>query len=126
MNDVKSSARQLHERGYVHRDIKPDNFLVHNPDGTGHLVLIDLGISKKWQDDEGRHLPMSKGNDFFGTCRYASINAHQGLEQSRRDDMESLAYTLAFLLTGKLPWEAPDGDVGKVRTPLVNLALCRR
>ena len=72
--------------------------------------LIDYGISKIYRDKNGRHIKEKSGKSFIGTKRYASVNAHKGIELSRRDDLESLAYVLIFLLKGNLPWQNLEGD----------------
>ncbi|XP_065848988.1 casein kinase 1-like protein HD16 isoform X1 [Euphorbia lathyris] len=104
-----SILEQLHLRGFVHGDVKPENFLLGQP-GTPHekkLYLIDLGLASRWRDaTSGRHVDYDQKPDVFrGTVRYASVHAHLGRTGSRRDDLESLAYTLIFLLRGKLPWQ---------------------
>ncbi|KAH9613297.1 hypothetical protein KSS87_016092, partial [Heliosperma pusillum] len=94
---------------YVHGDVKPENFLLGLP-GTPDekkLFLVDLGLATKWRDTTtGLHVEYDQRPDVFrGTVRYASVHAHLGRTGSRRDDLESLAYTLIFLLRGRLPWQ---------------------
>ncbi|XAR53322.1 Non-specific serine/threonine protein kinase [Bertholletia excelsa] len=109
-----SILQQLHFRGFVHGDVKPENFLLGQP-GTSNekkLYLIDLGLASRWRDSSsGGHVDYDQKPDVFrGTVRYASVHAHLGRTGSRRDDLESLAYTLIFLLKGKLPWQGFVGE----------------
>ncbi|KAG2300224.1 hypothetical protein Bca52824_036696 [Brassica carinata] len=108
-----SILEKLHMKGFVHGDVKPENFLLGQP-GTADekkLYLIDLGLASKWKDHSGQHVEYDQRPDVFrGTVRYASVNAHLGRTGSRRDDLESLAYTLIFLLKGRLPWQGYQGD----------------
>nr|KJB54778.1 hypothetical protein B456_009G048800 [Gossypium raimondii] len=99
---------------YVHGDVKPENFLL-GPPGTldeKKLFLVDLGLATKWRDSSsGQHVEYDQHPDVFrGTVRYASVHAHLGRTGSRRDDLESLAYTLIFLLRGRLPWQGYQGE----------------
>ncbi|KAJ7567873.1 hypothetical protein O6H91_01G010800 [Diphasiastrum complanatum] len=109
-----SILEKMHARGYVHGDVKPENFLLGQP-GTADkkkLFLVDLGLATKWRDGStGEHVEYDQRPDVFrGTVRYASVHAHLGRTGSRRDDLESLAYTLVFLLRGRLPWQGYQGD----------------
>jgi serine/threonine protein kinase len=107
-----SSIEWVHKHGIVHRDIKPDNFMLGNSDEAGHISIIDFGLSARFQDSTtGRHNPFTTGKSLTGTARYASINAMRGFAQSRRDDLESLGYVLIYLVRASLPWQglqAPD------------------
>nr|CAB3471851.1 unnamed protein product [Digitaria exilis] len=109
-----SILEKMHSKGYVHGDVKPENFLL-GPPGTPDekkLFLVDLGLATKWKDNgTGQHVEYDQRPDIFrGTVRYASVHAHLGRTGSRRDDLESLAYTLIFLLRGRLPWQGYQGE----------------
>ncbi|KAG9449124.1 hypothetical protein H6P81_009089 [Aristolochia fimbriata] len=109
-----SILEKMHSRGYVHGDVKPENFLL-GPPGTADekkLFLVDLGLATRWKESStGRHVEYDQRPDVFrGTVRYASVHAHLGRTGSRRDDLESLAYTLIFLLRGRLPWQGYQGE----------------
>ncbi|EDV57497.1 casein kinase I [Drosophila erecta] len=96
----------LHNRRYLHRDVKPDNFLMGYGNSSHLLHLIDFGLAKRyWDTTENKHVRQKHGTRLTGTARYASINALCGGEQSRRDDMESVGYVLMYLLRGRLPWQ---------------------
>ncbi|KAH7838387.1 hypothetical protein Vadar_025734 [Vaccinium darrowii] len=109
-----SILEKMHSRGYVHGDVKPENFLLGQPSTLQEkkLFLVDLGLATKWRESSsGQHVDYDQRPDMFrGTVRYASAHAHLGRTASRRDDLESLAYTLIFLHRGRLPWQGYQGD----------------
>ena len=97
-------VRHIHRCGYIHRDLKPDNF-VFDSENENKIYCIDFGLAKKWIDELGEHIEFKPIHKFCGTVRYASVNALKGLEQSRRDDLESIGYILVYLFKKKLPWQ---------------------
>lgn len=100
----------LHNKGYLHRDIKPENFTIGVEENTSRIYLIDFGLSKKFKDQKNEHIPYLENKCLTGTARWASINNHFGIEQSRRDDLESLAYILVYFLSGSLPWQGHNAS----------------
>ena len=104
----------LHKKNYVHRDIKPENILIGTQMKSNIIYLIDFGLSKKYKNQKNnQHIPYKEGRSFIGNARYASINTHLGIEQSRRDDLESIGYILVFFLKGTLPWKGSGGKSEK-------------
>ncbi|KAH0835665.1 kinase-like domain-containing protein [Lanmaoa asiatica] len=106
----------IHSRSFVHRDVKPANFVMGLPSSpTAFIVnVIDFGLARRFRDPRtGEHVTYKQeGRHGVGTSLFASLNAHRGVECARRDDLESLAYMLIYFLRGTLPWR-------KIRAPTV-------
>ena len=96
----------IHNKHIVYRDIKPDNFVIGRNEKKKYIFLLDFGLSTKYRSSTTlQHYALVKNPNLTGTARYASINALNGLTQSRRDDLESVGYLLLYFLRGKLPWQ---------------------
>ena len=99
-----SRLEYIHSKDYIHRDIKPANFLIGNPD-TSQLYLIDFGNARKYRSSRtGKHVKVLKNRGIFGSLVFLSLNSLKGMEQTRRDDLESLGLVIINLYIGSLPW----------------------
>jgi len=101
-----SRLEYCHTKHFIHRDVKPDNFLMGLGRKANQVNVIDFGLAKRYRDPKSQqHIPYRENKNLTGTPRYASINTHLGIEQSRRDDLEALGYILVYFCKGLLPWQ---------------------
>jgi len=99
------TLKRLHGFWFIHRDIKPDNFLMGLSAKTNQLYMIDFGLSKRYRKRKtGAHISFETGKSLTGTVRYLSVNAHRGYELSRRDDLEAIGHMILYFFKGWLPW----------------------
>ncbi len=110
----------IHSNGYIHRDLKPENFVIGgNGTEKSKLFCIDFGLAKKFIKRDGTHIDFCNKKKFCGTAKFASIAAHENCEQSRKDDLEGIAYILIYLYKGKLPWQGIKTKDKKKRYKLI-------
>jgi serine/threonine protein kinase len=122
---ILSLLKAIHDKGLVHRDIKPDNFLLGVNEDSRKLFLIDFGLCKSFLHND-KHIEMRETNGLIGSLTFASINAHKNIELSRRDDLESLGYMLTYFILGQLPWREIEfsgseiKEIIKYKTEIIN------
>jgi len=132
---VLDRLEYVHECGILYRDIKPHNFLVGLGDNSGRIYIVDFGLAKRFRDKNGEHMQCSKKkkSGVTGTVRYSSINVHEGLDASRRDDLEATGYMLIHFLRGDLPWlglkakskRSKHKAIGRVKSETSDEDLCQ-
>lgn len=103
-DQMVQALEAVHNAGFIHRDIKPDNLLMGQGRKENQLYLIDFGLSESYLS-QGTHLPMQSATGFKGNYYWASSNVLQGVAASRRDDLEAMFYVVLFLDKGELPWQ---------------------
>ena len=102
-------VEDLHKKHIVHRDIKPANFVFGIDNKKSILHMVDFGLGRYYKDTDDVHTVLETGRKLTGTARFVSLNVHDGLTPSRRDDIESIGYILMYLLNGYLPWQDVTG-----------------
>ena len=112
---ILSRIKTLHENNYIHRDIKPENFTIGLKKYKNTIYMIDYGLTRKFCDSRKNHIPYKEGKHLTGTALYASIYTHKGIEQSRRDDLESLGYMMIYFCKGELPWMNVKGKTKEIK-----------
>ncbi|KAK2952490.1 putative Casein kinase I [Blattamonas nauphoetae] len=128
-HQVLSRLEFIHSKGIIHRDIKPSNLVVGRGEHMNTIFLLDFGIAKPYLDfSSSSHIPLRPSKGLAGTARYSSLNALIGIEQTRRDDLETLAYVLIEFLTGSLPWSRLPKIVGQgkkdaIRDAKINISV---
>jgi serine/threonine protein kinase len=110
--------KYIHSCGYIHRDIKPDNFTIGYKE-KNKIFCIDFGLATRYLDRHSLHYSQKQNTKFVGTARYASINAHLGNTQSRKDDLESIGYMLVYFFKGFLPWQGITESVKEKKYQLI-------
>jgi serine/threonine protein kinase len=115
-----SRVEYVHSKHFIHRDLKPSNFVIGLGAKANVVYFIDFGLAKRYRNQKTlQHIPSCDGKTLTGTPRYASISNHLGLEQSRRDDVESLGYILVYFMIGQLPWQGLKARNQKAKYELI-------
>lgn len=114
MYDSINIIEFIHKKGLLHRDIKPENFLINEKD---QLYIIDFGLTSFYLQNKN-HIEEKKIEKLIGTPNYCSLNIHNGLIPTRRDDIESICYSFMYNLKKTLPWQTlsnnTDPSINKI------------
>jgi serine/threonine protein kinase len=116
-------VRTIHNNSLIHRDIKPDNFLLGINDNYNILNMIDFGFTIPYIDENNQHIKQTTNSNVLGTPNYISIHNHTGISNSRRDDIESICYIILFMYNGSHLWKdtASLDEIYKIKVCLINL-----
>jgi len=119
-DQVISRVEYVHAKNFIHRDNKPNNFLVGLGKKENQIHLIDFGLAKKYRDLKTQvHIVYKENKSLTGTARYVSVNTHLGIEQSRRDDLEAVGHMLMYFNLGSLPWQGIKANSKKEKYAMI-------
>jgi len=99
---VLARLEHIHEKGFIHRDLKPQQLVLSQC--KKKFFLIDFGLARRYIFKK-QHVAYQSNCPRAGNATFSSLNNHMGIRQSRRDDIESWAYILVYLWKGYLPWQ---------------------
>jgi len=117
----------MHKRGIMHGDVKPDNMMIGLRKNSKSLYFIDFGLAQQVrQENTLKHIKFEHNVKTYASCRYASIHAHMGFRQSRRDDMIALGYTIIYLIKGSLPWQGLKTEENEGESLIQKVAVMKR
>lgn len=125
IEQIITRIEYMHKKNFIHRDIKPGNFMIGRGKKRNVIYAIDFGLSKKYRSSStGLHIRYRDGKDLAGTPIYVSVNTHLGIEQARRDDIEAIGYMMIYLMKGYLPWQGgPKDNPKKKNDGIKNLKI---
>jgi serine/threonine protein kinase len=125
---ILSHLKYIHSKGIIHKDIKPENMVIFCNEGCGQgmVSLLDFGMSRKYIGRDNRHIKNKDLKMIEGTLRYMGHHTHEGKECSRRDDFQSLAYSLIYFLRGELPWQGLSSKCNDGKCCESDKEICKR
>lgn len=96
-----SRIEYIHSKNFIHRDVKPDNFLMGLGKKGNLVYIIDFGLAKKYRDARThQHIPYRENKNLTGTARYASINTHLGIGKTPLDHADKPDFNDLFFDKG--------------------------
>lgn len=121
-NEIIKIIKSLHAKNVLYVDMKPENIMIK----SSKLYCVDFGITSPFMTMKGVHKDQTRSKQVIGTPSFVSLNVHQGISNSRRDDVESLLYVLIYLMKGSLPWlhSRSDKEGAEIKKTISIDVLC--